>query len=170
MTAARKKKKRKKPDGEDDTVAVKGMRSELRSNIATTTRQAENYCGEKHHLYDGSARVADADEVHKKWIVKNLISSPAATLQALCDLADELQPSLEGSICDFDGDRVLLNLDKSVVTALKACTPNTLPAKVLDRVAEVFSEDYKPWTERAKTMDSLKKLFQSLKVDLSHES
>merc|ERR1711862_91878 len=72
------------------------------------------------------------------------ISQPDLRLEALCELADSLVPNLEGNIYDFDGDRVLLELDKSVTDTLEE-EQNTISTNVIRRVAEVFSKDYSVW-------------------------
>eukprot|EP00592_Proboscia_alata_P023177 CAMPEP_0194413138 /NCGR_PEP_ID=MMETSP0176-20130528/11656_1 /TAXON_ID=216777 /ORGANISM="Proboscia alata, Strain PI-D3" /LENGTH=224 /DNA_ID=CAMNT_0039216325 /DNA_START=34 /DNA_END=708 /DNA_ORIENTATION=- len=133
-------------DGDEHTsaIALKGMRSDLKVRLAKTEKKAQNYCGDKTHLYDDSHCVYDVENIHKKWIVSELISSPGARLEALCELATSSMPSLEGSIYEFDGDRVLLALDRSVVETLKEIGDNVsiVSVEILHNVAEVFSDDY----------------------------
>lgn len=136
-------------DGDElaSEITLNHMRSDLEVRLAKTAKKAQDYCGGKNHLYDDSNCVYDVDTIHEKWIVSELISSPGARLEALCELATSLVPSLEGRIKDFDGDRVLLALDRSVVENLKEIGGKIpiVSVEILHNVAKVFSEDYKEW-------------------------
>lgn len=129
----------------NDKVSLKGMRNDLNAKIESTLKDAEEKCCGKPHLFDDSSRVYDVDATHVHWIKEGRILSPAAKLEALCVLAGELQPNLEGRIYDFEGDRVLLELDNSVVKTIEECDSSVLDVKLLDKVADVFSEDHSCW-------------------------
>lgn len=144
LTSGKENRKRKRTDS-GDAFFLEGLRSDLRRKLEETEKEAEDSCGGKWHLYDTSACVGDVDEVHDKWIAGKHILSPVATLEALCELAPALVPHLEGKFYDFEGDCVLINLDESVVETLKASKATELPQKVLEKVTEVFSEEY--WAE-----------------------
>jgi hypothetical protein len=130
----------------NETVAWRGMKAALKSALKQTDKRAEEACGEQHHLYDNSNCIYDVERVFNAWVKDSDNFSPGMTLEALCYLADRLEPNLNGRISAFDGDRVLKILDLHATSTLAQTTDDKLPDKILEHVMEVFAPDYTLWT------------------------
>ena len=121
------------------------MKASLKAAQKHTDKRAEEACGEQSHLYDNSSCIYDVEKVFNAWIRDSDAFSPAMTLEALCYLADRLEPNVTGHITAFDGDRVLKLLDAHATSTLAQTTDDKLPDKVLEHVMQVFCPDYSVW-------------------------
>ena len=125
-----------------ETTALVDFRNDLAAKLSAACEEADEACGDKHHLRDATSGILSCVEdcFHAHWSPSHSVSTQ---LLMLNELAAHLDFSGgEDRVCDFDGDRVLLLLDGAVEDALAAWNGDDVPHSVLERTVTVFSEAF----------------------------